>query len=128
MKRLIPIILCLFGAVPSLVAEHIKGGELYYVYVGPGPSPNTAEYKVTLKLYIDCRATNPGQLDTQVPFTIFDKSTGVKFGDTVIARMVDERFINLDPATNPCTESLPADHRCESSASSAASRSCRSAT
>ena len=109
MKKLIPIILCLLGAVPSLVAEHIKGGELYYVYIGPGPSPNTSEYRVTLKLYIDCRATNPGQLDTQVPFTIFDKGTGTQFGDTVIARMSDERFINFDPATNPCIGNPPSD-------------------
>ena len=37
-------------------ASHIAGGEISYVYLGQGSTPNTGKYKVTLKLYRDCDA------------------------------------------------------------------------
>ena len=68
MKKLISIFLLLVGAVQSVSAMHIKGGELSYVYLGDGGN-GTSRYRITLKLYIDCSATSPGQLDPQVPLT-----------------------------------------------------------
>ena len=58
---------------PICRAAHIKGGELYYRYIGPGiNSAGTSNYTVTLKLYIDCAANSPGQLDTEISLTVFD--------------------------------------------------------
>ncbi len=34
-------------------ASHIVGGEMSYEYIGPGLSPNTKHYKITLKLFRD---------------------------------------------------------------------------
>jgi gliding motility-associated-like protein len=40
-------------------ASHISGGELFYEYLGPGPSGNTGMYKVTIRLFSDCRPIDP---------------------------------------------------------------------
>ena len=53
MKKYLIIILFLFFSSPT-IANHIAGGEMSYVYLGPGVSPNSGRYKITLKLYRDC--------------------------------------------------------------------------
>jgi gliding motility-associated-like protein len=53
LKKYLIIILIVFFSSPS-VANHIAGGEMSYVYLGPGASPNSGLYKITLKLYRDC--------------------------------------------------------------------------
>ena len=51
-KYLLLIVLILFTA--SLFANHIAGGEMTYIYVGPGSTSNIGKYKITLRLYRDC--------------------------------------------------------------------------
>ena len=53
MKKNLLVILIFFFSLPAL-ANHIAGGEMSYVYLGPGANPNTGKYKITLKLYRDC--------------------------------------------------------------------------
>lgn len=109
MKRVLVIAVFLFALIQPLFAEHIKGGELYYEYVGPGATANTSVYRIFLKLYIDCKATNPGQLDTQIPITIFNKDNGAMVGSPLIAGMSGDKFIQFDPASNPCIGNPPSD-------------------
>lgn len=108
MKRFLVIAAFVCGLIQPLFAEHIKGGELFYQYLGPGTGPNTASYRLSLKLYIDCNATNPGQLDSQIPLTIFDRSN-FGFVANPTAPLVSENFIRFDPATNPCIGNPPND-------------------
>ncbi len=92
------------------MAEHIKGGEIYYTYLGEGGSANTSRYQITLKLYIDCKASSPGQLETTIPLTFFDKSNNnAQYGSAVSAPMTSEQFIQFDPASNPCIGNPPTD-------------------
>ena len=92
------------------MAEHIKGGEIYYTYLGEGGSANTSRYQITLKLYIDCKASSPGQLETTIPLTFFDKSNNnAQYGSAVTAPMTSEQFIQFDPASNPCIGNPPTD-------------------
>ena len=47
------------------MASHISGGEVFYKYIGPGATPNTDEYRVTVRLFREC--TSNGQaLNTEV--------------------------------------------------------------
>lgn len=108
-KKAVIFLFSTLFCVGLLKAEHIKGGEMYYTYNGPGPTANTNSYTVTLKLYIDCKATSPGQLDTAIPFTVFNKDNGQQYGDTALARLAKEQFINFDPASNPCISNAPTD-------------------
>lgn len=53
MKRfLLTIIIFFVLSVPSF-ASHIFGGEMIYEYLGPGSSPNTKRYRITLRLFRD---------------------------------------------------------------------------
>lgn len=107
-KKLVIGVLFFLISLP-LMAAHIKGGEMYYTYDGPGGQANTALYTITLKLYIDCNATSEGQLETVVPFTIFNNTTNQPIGNFVSAPMVNEQFIRFDPASNPCISNAPSD-------------------
>ena len=108
MKKFCLLILITGGFILPLSAAHIRGGELYYKYLGPGRSPNTSSYLVTLKLYIDCGQNDPGQLDNEVYLTVFSKPGNREFVGSY-ARMVSEEFIRYDPASNPCINNPPTD-------------------
>lgn len=108
MKKIFLLILIMGGFAFSLSAAHIRGGELYYKYVGPGSSSNSSLYRLTLKLYIDCGQNDPGQLDTKVFLTVFEKPGNRQvLGKN--ANMVNEEFIRYDPASNPCLNNPPRD-------------------
>ena len=57
MKKILLICLVFFMVLPCM-ASHIVGGEMSYQYVGPGLSPNTSSYTITLKLFRDQNCTN----------------------------------------------------------------------
>ena len=57
MKKLVATIIALSFFIP-LFASHIRGGEVYYAYQGPGSAAGTSKYLVTLKLYIRCDAND----------------------------------------------------------------------
>ncbi|MFZ1785875.1 MAG: PKD domain-containing protein [Ferruginibacter sp.] len=42
-----------FFLCAPLFANHISGGEMIYEYIGPGSSPNSKKYKITLRLFRD---------------------------------------------------------------------------
>ncbi|HUR12681.1 MAG TPA: PKD domain-containing protein [Flavitalea sp.] len=107
MKKVLVIFSLLCGSL-SLYAAHIKGGEMFYQYLGPGAAGNS-RYQVSLKLYIDCDANSPGQLDPSVPFTIFSRSNNQQIAPPTTAPMVSEEFIRFDPASNPCIANAPLD-------------------
>lgn len=56
MKNVLLIVLLLCCSV-SLFARHGKGGYLVYEYLGPGASPNSSQYKITVLHYVNCRET-----------------------------------------------------------------------
>lgn len=109
MKKILSISIVLLLFATPLLAEHIKGGELFYAYLGDGTTAGTSRYQLTLKLYIDCKATNPGQLNDNIPLTIFDKANNAQIGPSVIAPMTDEQFLQFDPSSNPCIGNPPTD-------------------
>ncbi len=109
MKRICILILTIAGCSLSLSAAHIRGGELFYRYIGPGASPNSSEYAITLKLYIDCGQNDEGQLDDEVILNRFYKSDNRRYGNVVTARMTRQEFIRYDPNSNPCITNPPND-------------------
>src|SRR5882724_8548665 len=107
MKRLVAIIIALCSFVP-LFASHIRGGEMYYRYLGAGSAPGSSRYQVTLKLYIRCDATE-AQKDPAEPFTIFRNSDNSQVGPSVQAPLSSQQQISYDPASNPCITNPPTD-------------------
>jgi PKD repeat protein len=93
----------------AVLANHIRGGELSYKYLGPGTSPNTSRYLLTLKLFIDCFQNNQGQFDASVPFTVFRKSNNQQIGPPAIAPFSNENKVSYDVNSNPCLTNPPSD-------------------
>jgi PKD repeat protein len=109
MRKALAIAWLLFGTIQSLFAEHIKGGEMFYEYLGPG-SAGTSQYRVTLKLYIDCNANSSGQLDSEIRLTVFDKGNNSQIGGSpFVAPSLGDEWLRFDPASNPCISNPPTD-------------------
>jgi hypothetical protein len=73
MKKI--LLFCIsFFLFSNAFAAHISGGEMSYVYLGPGTLPGTLKYQVTLKLYRDC-GSGGASLDPIVTFTVFNTAT-----------------------------------------------------
>lgn len=101
--------LLFFVTIPSLFAEHIKGGEMFYEYQGAASS-SSSFYKVTLKLYIDCNAQSSGQLDAEIKMTVFDKGNNSQVGGSPFtAPTIGDEWLRFDPASNPCISNPPND-------------------
>ena len=59
-------------------AAHIIGGEMLYQYVGPGATPNTSKYIITLKLFRD-QLTTGAAMPQDVFIGIFDNDDNSQF-------------------------------------------------
>ena len=73
MKKIF-VILFIFYSAPSF-ARHIAGGEIFYEWIGPGATPGTSQYRVTLRLFRDCNSGG-ATLDPTANIGIFDKFSG----------------------------------------------------
>src|ERR1700690_1873382 len=71
MKKIL-LIGFVFFMVLSCKASHIVGGEMTYQYVGPGSSPNTSIYNITLKLFRDQNCTNCALMPSDVWIGIYN--------------------------------------------------------
>lgn len=109
MKTIGLLFVALFACCASLLAAHIRGGELTYRYMGAGTSPNTSRYELTLKLYVDCGARSEGQLDEEVDFSIFSKTGGIRLERNLTVDFTSEQYIRYDPRSNPCILNPPTD-------------------
>jgi gliding motility-associated-like protein len=91
-------------------ARHIRGGEVSYTYLGPGAGANAFRYKITVRLYIDCGQTDPGQRPPAIPLTIFTGGrNNQQFGNVLSAPKISEERIAYDPNSNPCINNPPTD-------------------
>ena len=80
-------------------ATHISGGEMSYVYLGPGSTPGTLKYRITLRMYKDCN-TGGSNLEDIVTFTVFNSATNSQLMN--ITGISGSPLITLQKtATNP---------------------------
>ena len=63
----------------SCTASHIVGGEMSYEYVGPGLSPNTRNYIITLKLFRDQNCTSCALMPDDVWIGIYDNGNNAEY-------------------------------------------------
>ncbi|HEX4849675.1 MAG TPA: PKD domain-containing protein, partial [Puia sp.] len=100
-KKILLGCLLFFCFTPALWARHIKGGEIYYTYLGPGSTPNSEKYLLTLRLFISC-ASVQGQLETTVNIGVFDNSDGAPApGSPFTAPLTGDQVIQLSKPS-PC--------------------------
>src|SRR5690606_37047416 len=92
--------LVLLGLIPTATADHITGGEIYYVL--QGISGNTYRSNITVKLFMRCGSGRPFNSATII--SIFNRSTGGRHSDlsVPISRTETINMTHTDPCiTNP---------------------------
>ena len=100
-KKILFFFLLLSSLSLSVWAKHIKGGEIYYQYVGPGSTPNSEKYILTLRLFISCQSVQ-GQLEEFVNVGIFRNSDNkVAPGSPFTLNLEADQIINLT-TPSPC--------------------------
>lgn len=107
MKKYVILFILSFLSCKEILANHTKGGWMFYEYLGPGTAPNTSSYRITLKLYTEC-VLNAGQTDPSVPFTFFDAGTNAVAYNISVPVTSD---ININNCTlqecQPCINGIP---------------------
>lgn len=98
MKRIL-LVLSILLLLQETKAGHISGGEMYYVYVGPGTAGNSI-YRVTLRLFRDCNPINTGgaqiaPLPGNVAVGFFNRGTNATVIDSILVQRTDFRTITL---------------------------------
>ncbi len=109
MKTIGLFLLALLGISSVTMAAHIRGGELTYRYLSTDAVNGTSKYELILKLYVDCNARGEGQLDAKVSFSIFNKTGGITYLQSVEANFTSDQRIEYDPKSNPCILNPPTD-------------------
>lgn len=102
MKRIVFILTSMLLGITAF-AEHITGGEMYYVLTGTANA--RYQYHVTLKLYRDCFSAG-AQLDPSAGIGVFNKSTGLMvWNELVPMRQPKETLLLTTPG--PCITNAP---------------------
>jgi gliding motility-associated-like protein len=107
MKKILLICLIFFMVLPCKAA-HIIGGEMLYEYKGPGLSPNTSLYTITLKLFRD-QLTTGAAMPIDVFIGIFDNDNNLQYPGPNQFYDVDkssELPVVVDPFP-PCISNAP---------------------
>lgn len=83
MKKFVLIVFLFVFFVP-VFARHVIGGEVIYDYTGPGATPNSKSYRVTLRLFRDAQNCNAGnacaELPTSVKMGVYNNDNNTLFG------------------------------------------------
>lgn len=77
MKKLYSLFISITISV-TCFASHIAGGEMIYVYLGPGATPGTSSYRVTLKLFRD-ELGGGAAMPATVWIGIFQNGSGAQY-------------------------------------------------
>jgi gliding motility-associated-like protein len=95
MKKLTTVFILLLFARYGF-AGHIAGGEMYYKYIGPGTSPNSSQYQVTLRLFRECHPVGTAApLPGDVYIGIFRNTGPATLMTTVDVQQSSNTFISL---------------------------------
>ncbi|MFZ5976678.1 MAG: PKD domain-containing protein [Hydrotalea sp. AMD] len=100
MKKILLIIIILMAVAHLARARHVAGGELFYKYLGPGTTPGTNSYQVTLRLFRDCASTGPLLQSENVIVGFYDGTTLVKSLGLPLTGGITT--IQLNTANFPC--------------------------
>ena len=106
------IILVLFTLIFSeLFASHIVGGEVAYIYMGPGSQANTSRYTVILRLFTECGQACGGSSGVACPPTspligIFVNTVPYNRVTNMALALVNNPQINLTTYP-PCLDNRP---------------------
>lgn len=98
--KLLTCFLVVLLSVVCAEAKHIVGGEIYYECKGPGSLPDTRNYRLTMKIYRDCRGQG-ADFDNPAQIGIYTYINGV-YSFYRDVRVFHTEVIDLESTENPC--------------------------
>src|SRR6185295_6098748 len=101
MKRIVTCWVLIIGLTLTAKADHITGGEMYYIM--SGFSNGMYSYHVTTKLFMDCYSNR--RLPDPAIFGIFDKTTGNRVKDITVGMTTQQGLELNNPG--PCITNPP---------------------
>jgi gliding motility-associated-like protein len=110
MKKILLILFFITAFIPAF-ARHVIGGEVIYDYLGPGSTPNSKSYRVTLRLFRDAQnCTSAGgcaELPTSLKMGVYNNDNNILFGG--YRDVPQSSLINGLPiiSTPPCLTNEP---------------------
>ncbi|MGL6267708.1 MAG: hypothetical protein ACRC2O_07265, partial [Chitinophagaceae bacterium] len=104
MNKKIFLLICLSGFLLRAEARHIAGGEMSYVYLGPGSNATSGQYRIILRLYRDCQSSG-AQLDVTASITIFQNNSSAVFQDLRVP-LGNTTVVQLT-SPGPCIDNAP---------------------
>ena len=105
-KYFILFVLSLFS-YKELLANHTRGGWMYYEYLGPGNAPNTNRYHITLKFYTSC-VLEQGQFDPTINFSLFDAVSRQLITEIAVTYTTSDNIQNCSSQQcHPCISNIP---------------------
>lgn len=100
MKKCFAFTFLLLLMVAPVLAAHIKGGEVYYEYLGPGTGTND-RFRITVRLFLDCSSVG-SQIDPEANVSIYKNSDNrAVAGSPFVLRNTSDEFLRLG-SPSPC--------------------------
>lgn len=98
------IVAVLFFLSEKAAASHISGGEIFYEYIGPGLAPNTAQYRISVRLFRECSSNGQDLNSEVVNIGIFSTATRLLYTTAVLDKVWsnDPPVIRNTPGAIPC--------------------------
>ena len=87
-------------------AKHITGGEMIYDYMGPGTSPNSKTYRITLRLFRDDNCFDCAIMPLSVSIGIYDNNNNQLLGTYRNIPLSSSEQLPLNPLP-PCITNPP---------------------
>ena len=89
------------------MANHTRGGWMYYEYMGPGNTAGTNRYRITLKFYTSC-ILNTGQFDPTINFSVFNATSRQLLYTIPVTYSSQEDIQNCSTQEcHPCISNIP---------------------
>jgi len=102
--KCIVVIIVLFFLSEKVDASHISGGEIFYEYLGPGNSPNTDLYRLTMRLFRECNSNGQDLNFEQVNIGVFSTGSRLLYTQILLNKVWvnDPPVIRNTPGAIPC--------------------------
>ncbi len=106
MKKYLFILFLIAFALPTL-ASHVTGGEVNYTYLGPGSTPNSARYRITIKLFRDNLCTNCAPMPSTLTIGVYDNEDLTKIVPNVLVPISSNEVLGIISSPT-CLDNPPA--------------------
>ena len=106
MQKGLLILIISLGILSPVFAKHITGGEMIYDYLGPGASPNSKHYRITLRLFRDDNCVGCSVMPVGATIAVYDNDNNANISGFIEIARTSLVTLPLN-ALPPCITNTP---------------------